>query len=177
MNQQVLQDKEISSKELYYCRCPIQSLTLSSGQLSNATQQTDDSKYLNHEYKFHSKNNLSERTSTLLCDLNMNQQILQDKESFFKKSSCCGCPTQSLLSNKQCKWGGCHGPLMAKYKFDYKKGHMYKNGGQIWHCGGCCKMERENFAYESTQLLRQSDLVFDRNKKLQCDVLYYIKTL
>lgn len=47
---------------------------------------------------------------------------------------------------------------------------MFMNGCQVWHCGGCCKMERDHAAYESMALLQQSDRALELNK-LQNELL------
>lgn len=100
-----------------------------------------------------------------------NTQNSPKEKSLFKKSPSFGCPTQSLtFSNKKCRWGGCHGPVKTKCLDDPNKGHMFMNECQVWHCGGCCKMERDHVAYESMHLLRQSDIALE-NKKIQNNLL------
>lgn len=56
-------------------------------------------------------------------------------------------------NNKNCRWGGCHGPMKIKCLDDPNKTHMFRNGCEVWHCVGCCKMERNHVAYESMALI------------------------
>jgi hypothetical protein len=96
------------------------------------------------------------------------QQIALEKKSYFEQPLCSRCPTKSLsFSNKKCKWGGCHGPIKTRCLNDPKKEHMFMNEYQVWHCGGCCKMERDHVAYESMQLLQQSDIALEKKYQKQ----------
>ena len=94
-----------------------------------------------------------------------------DETCSSKESPHFECAKQSLkYGNKNCRWGGCHGPMKTKCLVDPDKGHMFMNGCQVWHCGGCCKMECDHLAYESMILLQQSNVALEK-KKLQIEGL------
>lgn len=119
----------------------------------------------------HKCNNLQKKSLLLPNTTEIFQHNASNDTFFSKESQCFECPIQSLtFSNKNCRWGGCHGPMKTKCLDDPDKGHMFMNGCQVWHCGGCCKMERDHAAYESMALLQQSDRALELNK-LQNELL------
>ncbi|KAG0626885.1 hypothetical protein M758_2G158800 [Ceratodon purpureus] len=134
--------------------------------LDSTTQCTNTPKYLNKESnKGDNFQSFQNKCLKLPYTTQVIKHVPLEEKTPSEKLPCYGCPTHTLtFSNKKCRWGGCHGPVKTKCLDDPNKGHMFMNGCEVWHCGGCCKMERDHVAYESVELLRQSDMALGLNK-------------